>query len=65
MVLKKRVALHMKDNAPTIEGVLVKRTRSDYVLIAAEILAGPDQTHSLAGHVLVPRGNVYCVQEIQ
>lgn len=61
----KRVALHMKDNAPSVEGVLVKRTRRELVLIHAEIVQDADLSHKLTGHVLVPRENVYCWQEIQ
>ena len=63
--MSKRVALHMKADMPTIEGLLVKRTRTDYVLIAAEIVQDADRSHDLGGHVLVPRENVYCVQEIK
>jgi hypothetical protein len=59
----RRVALHMKDNT-TIEGLLVKRTRSSFVLIKAVIVQDVDRTHELGGHVEVPRENVYVLQEI-
>lgn len=62
---KRRYALHMKAGMPTIEGLLVKRTRRSFVLIAAQILEDPDRTHDLGGHVEVPRENVYCLQELE
>jgi hypothetical protein len=55
----------MKNGAPTIEGLLVRRTRSDFVLIAAQIVESEERSHEMAGHVLVPRENVYCLQEIK
>jgi hypothetical protein len=64
VVAKRRYALHMKDNSPTIEGLLVKRGRREYTLIAAEILQDADTTHPLPGHVEVPRENVYCLQRV-
>ena len=63
-LVKKRVALHMKDNTPTIEGLLVGQSRREFVLISAEILQDTETTHQLGGHVRVPRENVYCVQEL-
>lgn len=62
---KRRYAFHMKNGAPTIEGLLVRRTRSDFVLIAAQIVESEERSHEMAGHVLVPRENVYCLQEIK
>lgn len=59
----RRVALHMKDNT-TIEGLLVKRTRSEFVLIKAKIVQDVNATYDLGGHVEVPRENVYVVQSI-
>lgn len=64
-LVKKRVALHMKDNTPTIEGLLVNASRREFVLINAEILQDAQSTHPLGGHVRVPRENVYCLQELQ
>ena len=59
----KRYALHMKDDT-TIEGLLVKRTRTSFVLIKAQIVQDVDRTHELGGHVEVPRENVYVLQEL-
>lgn len=61
-----RVALLMKPGCgPTIQGLLVRRTRREFVLLNAELLEGEDRTHELAGHVEVPRENVYGIQEIK
>lgn len=64
MSTKHRYALHMKDGSPTIEGLLVKRGRREFTLIAAEILQDADTTHDLPGHVEVPRENVFCLQRV-
>jgi hypothetical protein len=62
----KRYALHMKPGCgPTIEGLLVRRTRREFVLIAAQMLEDADRSHEIGGHVTVPRENVYCLQEIR
>ena len=61
----RRITLHMKPGCgPTIEGLLVKRSRREFVLIKAEILEDADRTHDMGGHVTVPRENVYCLQEM-
>lgn len=62
---RKRYAFHMKDDMPTIEGVLVKRLRDRFVLIAAQIIQAEDRSHDLAGHVEVLRENVYVLQELK
>lgn len=66
MKTNKRYALHMKPGCgPTIEGLLVKRARREFVLLDASMLEDADRTHDMAGHVTVPRENVYCLQEIR
>lgn len=62
----RRVALLMKPNCgPTVQGLLIKRTRSAFVLLNAEVLEADDRSHELAGvHFEVPRENVYGVQEL-
>ena len=62
--MRKRFALHMKDDSPTIEGVLVKRSRREYILIAAQIMQ-QDRSIPMEGRVEVPREHVYCLQEIK
>lgn len=63
----RRVALIMKPGCgPTVQGVLVRRTRREFVLLNAELIEADDRTHALdRGHFEVPRENVYGVQEIQ
>lgn len=66
MKRNQRYALHMKPGCgPTIEGLLVKRTRSEYVLLLATLLEDTDRTHDMANHVGIPRENVYCWQELR
>jgi len=62
---KRRYAFHMKGDLPTIEGLLVKRYRDRYILIGAELLEDKDRTVQLAGHVEIPRENVYVLQELR
>ena len=62
---KKRFAFHMRDDLPTIEGLLVRTTRSDFVVLGAQVLQDKDTSHELSGHVFIPRGNVYVRQEIR
>jgi hypothetical protein len=62
-----RVALLMKPGCgPTVQGLLMKRTRREYVLFNAELLQDEQTTHELApGPFTVPRENVYGWQEIR
>jgi len=62
---KRRYALHMLNGAPTIEGLLIRKLRHEFVLIDAKLLEGEDRTHSMAGPVTVLRENVFCLQEIK
>lgn len=61
----KRYAFHMKAGMPTIEGLLIKRTRTSFIVISAQILEAEDRSHTLAGHVEILRENVYVMQEIE
>jgi hypothetical protein len=66
VVTARRITLHMKPGCgPTIEGLLIKRTRREYVLIKAELLEDTERTHDMGGHVTVLRENVFCIQEMQ
>ena len=42
----------------TIEGILVARTRWDYILVAAKLIEGPEQTIPLEGGAEVERARV-------
>lgn len=61
---KHRVALHMNNGSPTIEGLLVKNGRREYHLLGATILQDTETTQSLNGRVEVPREHVYCVERL-
>ena len=62
----RRFALHMKPGCgPTAEGLLVKRTRREFVLIDARLVEAEDRTHDIAGPVVFLRENIYCLQEIR
>lgn len=54
----RRVRLHMKDQGPSLEGLLVARAGGDYHLRAAELLEAKDRTIELSGDVRVPYANV-------
>lgn len=60
----RRVALHMKGNEPTLEGLLVKQYRREFVLLDARVVEDADRTHSLDGRVVVLRENILCFREI-
>lgn len=61
----KRYAFHMKNGAPTITGLVVRRGVRRFVLIKAELERDADSTQPMGGHVEVLRENVFCVQEIK
>lgn len=61
----KRYALHMKPGCgPTVEGLLVKRTRREFVLMDAQIVESADRTVDVAGYYTVLRENVFGLQEL-
>lgn len=61
----RRYALHMKPGCgPTIEGLVIQRTRREFVLLGAQLLESSDRTVDLGGHVFVLRENVFCLQEL-
>jgi hypothetical protein len=61
-----RVAIYMKPgHGPTVQGLLMKRNRRDFVLFNAELVEDESRTHELArGPFTVPAANVYGWQEI-
>ena len=66
---KRKVAIHMRDDGPTIEG-LMETYRTDfngghYVVELAELVLAPGKTQELEGRcVRVPRERVAWVQEL-
>jgi hypothetical protein len=61
----KRVArLHLKDNAPSVEGLLMGRFNGHYILQAPKILETKERTYSLDGWLEVPAEKVLYVQVI-
>jgi hypothetical protein len=61
---KRRVRIHLKDNAPSIEGILCAVVNGHYLLKAPRILKGADDSISLTGDVEVPRSNVLFLQRL-
>lgn len=57
-----KVRLHI-ENGPSIEGILLGRTRAHYVLEASRVLQDSDTSHE-AGRVSVPRSRVLFYQVI-
>jgi hypothetical protein len=61
---KRRVRLHLKDNAPSVEGVLVANVDGHYLLKVPKVLNGTEDTISLGGDLEVPRSNVLFIQRL-
>lgn len=55
---KKTMRFHFKDRATSIEGVLVRKTRSDYIVEAPKLIEGPEDTVSVSGPIEIPKSNV-------
>lgn len=51
-------------SGPTLDGVLVRRTRDFYVLSAVKSVEDEETTVSLPGEVLIPRANVHYFQAL-
>jgi hypothetical protein len=62
-----RVALLMKPgHGPTVQGLLMRKTRREFVLMNAELVQDEQTTHELdRGPFTVLRENVYGWQEIR
>lgn len=54
--------LHLADNAPSVEGILVGRWEGHYVLLTPKLLESQGRTYSLDGHLEVPAEKVLYVQ---
>jgi hypothetical protein len=55
---KKRIRFHFNDRTTSIEGVLIRSTRHDYIVEVPTLIEGPDQTVSLTGPVEIPKTNI-------
>lgn len=63
-LIKRRVRLHLKDGAPSIDGILVGNVDGHYILKVARVVKTADETISLDGDVEVPRRNVLFLQRL-
>jgi len=61
---KRRVRLHLKDNAPSIDGILTGSVDGHYLLKVARLVQGANETITLDGDVEVPRKNVLFLQRL-
>ena len=61
---KRLVRLHLADNQPSVEGILVGRWSGHYVVLAPKILDADQRTFSLTGRLEVPAERVLYVQVI-
>jgi len=59
---KKKVRLHIRDGAPSIEGILAGRTKGHYIIWSPRVLESEEASVSVLGHVEVPERNVMFVQ---
>jgi hypothetical protein len=60
----KSVRFHFKDRVTSVEGVLVRTTRHDYIVEVPKIVEGPDQTVTVTGPLEIPKSNVLFKQVI-
>jgi hypothetical protein len=61
---KRRVRLHLKDNSPSLDGILVGSVDGHYVLKVARLVKAAEETISIQGDVEVPRRNVLFLQRL-
>ncbi len=59
---KRLVRLHLKDGAPSLEGILVGYWDYHYILLAPKLLEAEGATVSMDGHLEVPSARVLFVQ---
>lgn len=59
---KRLVRLHMREQAPSVEGVLTRQWAGHYVIAAPKVLESAEVTHELEGELFVPRERVLYVQ---
>jgi len=62
---RRQVRIHLKEDAPSVEGVLVERPNGFYRLEAAKAMSEASEHISLEGVVWIPRENVLFWQEVQ
>ena len=59
---KKRVRMHLKDDAPSIEGILMSSGGGNYTLVAAKAITGETESYSLEGTVVIQKKQVLFFQ---
>lgn len=59
MILKKRVRLHLKEDLPSVEGLLVSRRNGEYLIGVPKLITDTTlQPAELVGMLAVPKANV-------
>lgn len=58
------VRLHLANNEPTVEGVLVSSKGGHYLLLAPKLMPDNQESFNLQGTVRVPRERVLLIQEL-
>ena len=61
---KRRVRLHLKDNSPSLDGILVGFVDGHYLLKVARLVKSAEETISLEGDIEVPKRNVLFLQRL-
>jgi len=61
---KRRARLHLIDDGPTLEGILVGRWAGHYVLLVPRLMSEPGEAITLEGLAEVPAEKVLFVQVI-
>lgn len=59
---RRQVRLHLHDNAPSINGILIERPNGFYRVLKPEVVLEENMSHALEGEVWVARENVLFLQ---
>lgn len=55
---KKTMRFHFKDRTTSIEGVLIRSTRYDYIVEAPKLIEGADSIVDMSGPLEIPKSNI-------
>jgi len=64
MIFRKLVRLHLVNDQPSVEGILIGRLGDHYRLLKCSLLEAADRSHPLDGEVWVPKDQVLLLQKL-
>src|SRR5262245_12126987 len=65
LMFRRLVRLHLKENQPSVEGILMWSPGAHYRVRKASLLEAEHRSHSLDGEAWVPKSNVLLVQRLK